>query len=71
MNAKKCGQDRGQLYFFMVIFSLALFFGAVCNNKSIRIYFRLFYFGLGVTIMIVGLIIIAQLPWNSGFLKLL
>jgi hypothetical protein len=66
MDAKNAARIGDNFIFSLVIFSLALFFGAVCTKIDTHL-FQAILLWLGVTIMIVGLIIIAQLPWNSGF----
>ena len=62
--AKKAAQLGDKFIFSLVIFSLALFFGAVCTKIELYIAQALLMW-IGIVIMIVGIIIISQLPWNS------
>ena len=66
MTAKKAARIGDSYIFLLVIFSLSLFFGAVCTKVDTHL-LQAILFWVGVTIIITGLIIIAQLPWNSGF----
>jgi len=66
MNAKKAARIGDSFIFSLVIFSLALFFGAVCTKVDTH-YLQVILFWMGAVIMTVGIIIIVRLPWNSGF----
>jgi len=57
----------GDSYIFsLVIFSLALFFGAVCTKVNAHLQ-QAILFWIGVFIILIGIITVLQLPWNSGF----
>ena len=62
--AKKASQLGDKFIFSLVIFSLALFFGAVCTKIELHIA-QAFLLWIGIVIMIVGIIVISQLPWNT------
>jgi hypothetical protein len=64
--AKLSAQEGDDFIFSLVIFSLALFFGAVCTKIEEHI-FQATLLWIGVTILLVGVIIISQLQWNFGF----
>lgn len=64
--AKKAVQLGDRFIFSLVIFSLALFFGAVCTKIELQIAQAILLW-IGIVIMIVGIIVISQLPWNSLF----
>ena len=63
----KIAADIGDDFIFsLVIFSLALFFGAVCTKiDGHRLQASLLW--LGIIILIAGVILIASLKWNIGF----
>jgi hypothetical protein len=59
--------EVGDSYIFsLVIFSLALFFGAVCIKVDAHL-FQAILFWIGAFIITMGIITVLQLPWNSGF----
>jgi hypothetical protein len=66
MTAKKAANIGDSFIFSLVIFSLALFFGAVCTKIDTHL-LQAVLLWIGIVIMITGIIIITQLPWNGGF----
>ena len=66
MTAKKAANIGDSFIFSLVIFSLALFFGAVCTKIDTHL-LQAVLLWIGIVIVITGIIIITQLPWNGGF----
>ena len=66
ITAKKAARVGDGFIFSLVIFSLALFFGAVCTKIDTHL-LQAILLWIGVVIMITGIIIIAQLPWSGRF----
>ena len=64
--AKHAAQIGDDFIFSLVIFSLSLFFGAVCTKIGAPLY-QIVLFWIGGFIAILGMTIIFQLPWNIGF----
>jgi fumarate reductase subunit C len=64
--AKKAAQIGDDFIFSLVIFSLSLFFGAICTKLDSPAY-QTFLWCAGSVILIIGAITIASLPWNIGF----
>jgi hypothetical protein len=64
--AKKAAQIGDDFIFSLVIFSLSLFFGAICTKLD-RLTYQIFLWCAGTVILVVGVITIASLPWNIGF----
>jgi len=66
MIAKKAARVGDGFIFSLVIFSLALFFGAVCTKIDTHL-LQAILLWIGIVILTIGIIIIALLPWNGGF----
>jgi len=64
--AKYEAQVGDDFIFSLVIFSLSLFFGAVCTKIGATFY-QAILFWIGALIAILGITIVSQLPWNIGF----
>ena len=63
----KIAADHGDNFIFsLVIFSLALFFGAICTKIDAH-RLQVILLWAGIIILILGVAIIATLPWNIGF----
>lgn len=65
-RAKHAAQVGDDFIFSLVIFSLSLFFGAVCTKIGTPLY-QAILFWIGVLIAMLGVAIVSLLPWNIGF----
>ena len=65
-RAKSAARIGDDFIFSLVIFSLSLFFGAVCT-KFEQHRLQVYLFWTGAVAVLAGLIVIVQLPWNIGF----
>lgn len=65
-KAKEAARVGDDFIFSLVIFSIALFFGAVCTKFETHSVQRFLWLA-GCVIVIAGAITIASLPWNIGF----
>jgi hypothetical protein len=65
-RAKEAAQVGDDFIFSLVIFSIALFFGAVCTKFETHSVQRFLWLS-GSVILVAGAITIVFLPWNIGF----
>ena len=65
-TAKEAARVGDDFIFSLVIFSIALFFGAVCTKFETHSVQRFLWLA-GCVIIVIGIITISALPWNIGF----